>query len=37
MGAIRQETGYYPMPKGTQLSPCDIALFQKWINRGMPQ
>ena len=37
MGAIRQETGYYPMPKGSQLSPCDIALFQKWINLGMPQ
>jgi hypothetical protein len=37
MGAIRQETGYYPMPKGSQLSPCDIAIFQKWINRGMPQ
>lgn len=37
MGAIRQETGFYPMPKGSQLSPCDIALFQKWINLGMPQ
>jgi len=37
MGAIRQETGFYPMPKGSQLSPCDIALFQIWINRGMPQ
>ena len=37
MGAIRQETGYYPMPKGSQLSPCDVALFQKWINLGMPQ
>jgi hypothetical protein len=36
MGAIRQETGYYPMPKGSQLSPCDVALFQKWINLGMP-
>ena len=37
MGAIRQETGFYPMPKGSQLSPCDIAIFQIWINRGMPQ
>lgn len=37
MGAIRQETGFYAMPKGSQLSPCDIALFQLWINRGMPQ
>jgi hypothetical protein len=36
MGAIRQETGFYPMPKGSKLSPCDIALFQKWINNGMP-
>jgi len=37
MGAIRQESGYYAMPKGSQLSPCDIALFQKWINLGMPK
>jgi hypothetical protein len=37
MGAIRQETGFYAMPKGSQLSPCDIALFQIWINKGMPQ
>jgi hypothetical protein len=37
MGAIRQETGFYPMPKGSQLSPCDIALFQIWINKGMPK
>jgi hypothetical protein len=37
MGAIRQENGYYAMPKGSQLSPCDIAIFQKWINLGMPQ
>lgn len=37
MGAIRQENGYFPMPKGGQLSPCDIAIFQKWVNLGMPQ
>jgi len=37
MGSIRQENGYYAMPKGSQLSPCDIALFQKWISLGMPQ
>ncbi len=37
MGAIRQESGFYPMPKGSQLSPCDIAIFQIWINLGMPQ
>jgi hypothetical protein len=37
MGAIRQQSGYYPMPKGGQLSPCDIAIFQKWINLGMPK
>jgi hypothetical protein len=37
MGAIRQENGFFPMPKGGQLSPCDIAIFQKWINLGMPQ
>jgi hypothetical protein len=37
MGAIRQESGYFPMPKGGHLSPCDIAIFQKWVNLGMPQ
>ena len=37
LGAIRQESGFYPMPKGSQLSPCDIAIFQIWINNGMPQ
>jgi hypothetical protein len=37
MGAIRQENGFYAMPKGGQLSPCDIAIFQKWVSLGMPQ
>jgi hypothetical protein len=36
MGAIRQQNGFFPMPKGGQLSPCDINIFQKWINLGMP-
>ncbi len=37
MGAIRKETGYSAMPVGGTLSPCEIALFQKWINLGKPQ
>jgi hypothetical protein len=37
MGAIKHETGYYPMPKPGQLSSCEISLFQKWINLGYPQ
>ncbi|MCX6280698.1 MAG: hypothetical protein NTU51_01910 [Bacteroidetes bacterium] len=37
MGAIRHDSGYYPMPKGGEMiSPCDINLFQKWINTGKP-
>jgi hypothetical protein len=37
MGSIRQQQGYFPMPKGgSQLSTCDIALFQIWINNGKP-
>ncbi|MEI6172333.1 MAG: c-type cytochrome domain-containing protein [Bacteroidota bacterium] len=37
MGAIRHETGFYPMPKGGgNLSSCELALFQKWINIGTP-
>jgi hypothetical protein len=38
MGAIRHETGYSFMPNGSgSLSPCEIALFQKWIDLGKPQ
>jgi hypothetical protein len=37
MGAIHQETGYFPMPKGSRLSACEIALFDKWVSLGMPQ
>jgi hypothetical protein len=37
MGAIRQQSGFYPMPKGSILSPCEINLFQKWIDLGFPQ
>jgi hypothetical protein len=37
MGAINQEQGYKTMPQGGyKLSPCEINLFQKWINIGMP-
>jgi hypothetical protein len=38
MGALRHQTGFYPMPKGGEsLSPCEINLFQDWINLGKPQ
>ena len=37
MGSLRHDAGFYPMPKGGEsLSPCDIDLFQKWINIGKP-
>lgn len=37
MGSIRHQQGYFPMPKsGNQLSACDIAIFQIWINNGKP-
>jgi hypothetical protein len=37
MGALRHDSGYYPMPKGGEmLSPCEINLFQKWITLGEP-
>ena len=37
MGALRHDNGFYPMPKGGEmLSPCEINLFQKWINIGKP-
>ncbi|MCX6286052.1 MAG: hypothetical protein NTY96_02945 [Bacteroidetes bacterium] len=37
MGALRHDSGFYPMPKGGEmLSPCEINLFQKWINIGKP-
>jgi len=37
MGALRWETGFFPMPKnGNQLSACQISQFQKWIDTGMP-
>jgi hypothetical protein len=38
MGALRHETGYFAMPKGGAiLSPCEINLFQKWIDTGERQ
>ncbi|MCX6282634.1 MAG: hypothetical protein NTW31_00110 [Bacteroidetes bacterium] len=37
MGALHHDAGFYPMPKGgTMLPPCEINLFQKWINLGKP-
>ena len=38
LGAIRWETGFFPMPKnGNQLPACQINQFQIWIDTGMPQ
>jgi hypothetical protein len=38
MGALRWETGFFPMPKnGNQLASCQINQFQKWMDAGMPQ
>lgn len=37
MGALRHESGYAAMPQGgVTLSPCEISLFQIWINTGKP-
>jgi hypothetical protein len=37
MGALRHETGYKPMPNGGgMLPPCEIDMFQIWINTGEP-
>jgi hypothetical protein len=37
MGAIRQEPGYFAMPKtGDPLSTCQVAEFQKWIDLTYP-
>lgn len=38
MGAVRQESGFQPMPQpGTyKLSPCDINLLSIWIRTGKP-
>ncbi|MGE5317060.1 MAG: hypothetical protein ACM3ME_03625 [Chloroflexota bacterium] len=36
MGAVRWQNGYLKMPEnGDQLSACNIAILQKWINLGM--
>lgn len=37
MGSINQLSGYSPMPKGgSKLNPCDIRIFEIWINSGAP-
>lgn len=37
MGAVKQESGYSPMPKGqNKLSSCSITQIQKWISDGTP-
>ena len=36
MGVTKQLSGYSPMPPGSQLSDCDLAKLQKWVNDGAP-
>ena len=37
MGSIKQSSGYSPMPKnGNQLSACNLATIQKWVDAGAP-
>ena len=38
MATIRHESGFDAMPKGSsKLSDCQIAVFQKWVDTGMPK
>lgn len=38
LGAIRQETGFYAMPKGLpKLTDCEMAKITAWVNAGAPQ
>ncbi|MDQ2769820.1 MAG: cytochrome c [Bacteroidota bacterium] len=37
MSSVRHEPGADPMPKGgTQLSDCDLARLQAWVDAGRP-
>lgn len=37
MGAVKQESGYSPMPQGGgKLDDCTIAKMSAWINQGAP-
>lgn len=37
LGSIKHQAGYVAMPQGTsQLSDCNIAQIEKWINSGAP-
>ncbi len=36
LGAIKQEVGYAPMPKGGRLDNCTISQIESWINAGYP-
>ena len=37
MGSIKHSAGYIPMPQNSpQLSACDIAKIQNWVNAGHP-
>jgi mono/diheme cytochrome c family protein len=36
-GAIKHQSGYSPMPKGSsKLSDCDLAKIDIWVRQGMP-
>ncbi len=36
LGAIKQELGYAPMPRGGRLDNCTISQIESWINAGFP-
>lgn len=35
-GSVSHSSGYSPMPVGGNLSTCELAQIQKWINQGAP-
>lgn len=38
LGAIRQDPGFNPMPKGmAKLGDCEISKITAWVNAGAPQ
>jgi hypothetical protein len=36
LGAIKQQQGYSPMPKGGKLNDCEILTIEAWVNEGTP-
>ena len=36
LGALNHLPGFFPMPKNSQLSECDLNAITKWVNSGYP-